>query len=228
MFLANEAQHIFYQCNYSNIWPQNSYPYQLLNISSESTVRIKNKLNCVFLNRKTVLVSIVHVIWHEWSWWPSYSKVSVLEMHSTHCCLDEGKQETVIHVLVTSRLDNNNAILAGVSDNQINRLQKLQKTAARIVLCSQKIRLHQYTWLTLLASCEGRNLLPDSSAGFQGSAWPRTYVLVLYAEALWANLQSSFPATVSAWGTQDQTGDRRWQEFFHDWTQTVECTASSC
>ena len=46
--------------------------------------------------------------------------------------------ETVIHALVTSHLDNNNALLARLPDTQINRLQKLQKTAARIVLCAQK------------------------------------------------------------------------------------------
>jgi hypothetical protein len=46
--------------------------------------------------------------------------------------------ETVIHSLVTSRLDNNNALLVGLPDTHINRLQKLQRTAARIVLCVRK------------------------------------------------------------------------------------------
>jgi hypothetical protein len=52
--------------------------------------------------------------------------------------LTRDSAETVIHALVTSRLDNNNALLAGLPDTQINRLQKLQKTAARVVLCVQK------------------------------------------------------------------------------------------
>ena len=46
--------------------------------------------------------------------------------------------ETVVHALVTSRLDNNNGLLAGLPDTQISRLQKLQRTAARVVMCTRK------------------------------------------------------------------------------------------
>ena len=93
-------------------------------------------------------------------------------------------------------------------------------------MCSE-IWLHQHTCLTPLHSWEGKNILKDSFTGSQGTAWPRSKVLVSHAEAFWANSKSSFitaVSAVSAWGTQNQTGDRRWEGVFSDWTQTVECT----
>ena len=52
--------------------------------------------------------------------------------------LTQESAETVMHALVSSRLDNNNALLARLPDTQLMRLQKLQKTAARIVLRSPR------------------------------------------------------------------------------------------
>ena len=43
-----------------------------------------------------------------------------------------------IHAFVTSRLDNGNALLYGLSQNQISRLQHIQNTAARVVTLSRK------------------------------------------------------------------------------------------
>ena len=43
-----------------------------------------------------------------------------------------------IHSFITSRLDNNNALLYGLPTNQLYRLQKIQNTAARILTFSRK------------------------------------------------------------------------------------------
>ena len=52
--------------------------------------------------------------------------------------LDKSATEKVIHAFVTSRLDNGNALLYSLPNNQISRLQRLQNTAARIVTLSRK------------------------------------------------------------------------------------------
>ena len=43
-----------------------------------------------------------------------------------------------IHSFITSRLDNNNALLYGLPANQLYHLQKIQNTAARILTFSRK------------------------------------------------------------------------------------------
>ena len=47
--------------------------------------------------------------------------------------LDQKSAETLIHAFVSSKLDFCNSLLFGSSIHQINRLQKIQNTAARIV-----------------------------------------------------------------------------------------------
>ena len=44
----------------------------------------------------------------------------------------------IIHTFVTSRLDNGNALLYGLPQNQISRLQHIQNTAARVVTLFRK------------------------------------------------------------------------------------------
>ena len=46
--------------------------------------------------------------------------------------------ETLIHAFVTSRLDNGNALLAGLPNSLLNKLQRVQNAAARTVLCLEK------------------------------------------------------------------------------------------
>ncbi|XP_060083129.1 uncharacterized protein LOC132562405 [Ylistrum balloti] len=46
--------------------------------------------------------------------------------------------KTLVHSLVTSRLDYGNALLVGVSDTLMSRLQRVQNTAARLVTRTRK------------------------------------------------------------------------------------------
>ena len=52
--------------------------------------------------------------------------------------LSRDATEQIIHSFVTSRLDNNNALLYGLPVNQLYRLQKMQNTAARIITFTRK------------------------------------------------------------------------------------------
>ena len=52
--------------------------------------------------------------------------------------LNQSAAEQIIHAFVTSRLDNGNALLYGLPQNQISRLQHIQNTAARVVTLSRK------------------------------------------------------------------------------------------
>ena len=52
--------------------------------------------------------------------------------------LSRDATEQIIHSFITSRLDNNNALLYGLPANQLYRLQKVQNTAARIITFSKK------------------------------------------------------------------------------------------
>ena len=52
--------------------------------------------------------------------------------------LNQSAAEQIIHAFVTSRLDNGNALLYGLPQNQISHLQHIQNTAARVVTLSRK------------------------------------------------------------------------------------------
>ena len=53
--------------------------------------------------------------------------------------LNQSAAEQIIHAFVTSRLDNGNALFYGLPQNQISRLQHIQKnTAARVVTLYRK------------------------------------------------------------------------------------------
>ena len=59
--------------------------------------------------------------------------LSLRNIGSIRKYLTEDATATLIHSFVTQRIDNNNALLNGVPNVQLNRLQRLQNMAARIV-----------------------------------------------------------------------------------------------
>ena len=48
--------------------------------------------------------------------------------------LSQDQTQSAIHAYVTSRLDQNNSLLSGLPDTLMNKLQKVQNAAARVVL----------------------------------------------------------------------------------------------
>ena len=52
--------------------------------------------------------------------------------------LDQSSMEKLIHAFVTSKLDNNNSLLYGLPKWQLDKLQRIQNAAARIVFRSKK------------------------------------------------------------------------------------------
>jgi hypothetical protein len=59
--------------------------------------------------------------------------------------------ETIVHSVITSRLDTNNALLQGISKTQLDKLSRVQRTAARVVTCTKKYTriniLNELHWL---------------------------------------------------------------------------------
>ena len=53
-------------------------------------------------------------------------------------CLNDTAATQLVHALITSRLDYCNSLLGGIHDKQIDRLQRVQNNAARIVSRIQK------------------------------------------------------------------------------------------
>jgi hypothetical protein len=61
---------------------------------------------------------------------------------------------SIVHAFVSSKLDFNNSLLYGHSNKLINKLQRIQNTAARIVLCASRSTsagnlLFQLHWLPI-------------------------------------------------------------------------------
>ena len=72
--------------------------------------------------------------------------------------------ETLVHALVTSRLDTGNAMLFGVTDSLCQKLQHVQNTAARILTRTKKYQhitpvLQKLHWLPMRKSINFKTLL---------------------------------------------------------------------
>ena len=52
--------------------------------------------------------------------------------------LSKEQTQSVIHVYVTSHLDQNNSLLSGVTDMHLQKLQKVQNAAAKVILGGKK------------------------------------------------------------------------------------------
>ncbi len=53
--------------------------------------------------------------------------------------LTDAATKLAVHTLVTSRLDYCNCLLIGISDNHLQHLQNIQRTAARLISKKRKI-----------------------------------------------------------------------------------------
>lgn len=87
-----------------------------------------------------------------------YSISKIRNYLTSHAC------KTLVHALVTSRLDNLNSLLYGISDHQIRRLQKVQNSAARLIARRKKAdhitpTLKELHWLPVKSRIEYKILL---------------------------------------------------------------------
>ena len=62
----------------------------------------------------------------------------IRNINSIRKVLDDDTAATLVHALVTSRLDNGNALLYGITESQLNKLQLAQNAAARMLTRTRK------------------------------------------------------------------------------------------
>ena len=70
-------------------------------------------------------------------------------------CLNTAACKTLVHSLVTSRIDYGNAVLYGISDRLLHRLDMVQRSAARVVL-----RIRHGDWQSMTAALKQLHWLP--------------------------------------------------------------------
>ena len=78
--------------------------------------------------------------------------------------MTEESAKTLIHATVTSRLDYGNALLCGISEELLDKLQRIQNSAARIVTGAGKRDhitpiLHKLHWLPIRSRIQFKILL---------------------------------------------------------------------
>ena len=98
--------------------------------SSIATVSQARNLGAIFDSSMTMKPHISNVI--------RSSSFQLRNISRIRKYLSRDATEQIIHSFITSRLDNNNALLYGLPANQLYRLQKIQNTAARILTFSRK------------------------------------------------------------------------------------------
>ena len=70
--------------------------------------------------------------------WMNESSFHIINISLIRKHLNQSAAEQITHAFVTSLLDNRDALLYGLPQNQISRLQHIQNTAARVVTLSRK------------------------------------------------------------------------------------------
>ena len=73
----------------------------------------------------------------------------------TRKCLNTAACKTLVHSLVTTRIDYGNAVLYGISDRLLHRLEMVQRLAARVVL-----RIRRGDWRSMTAALKHLHWLP--------------------------------------------------------------------
>ena len=103
-----------------------------INVGDSSIARVSQarNLGAIFDSSMTMKPHISNVI--------RSSSFQLRNISRIRKYLSRDATEQIIHSFITSRLDNNNALLYGLPANQLYRLQKIQNTAARILTFSRK------------------------------------------------------------------------------------------
>ena len=82
------------------------------------------------------------------------SYFQIRNLYEIRKVLDYDTAASLVHALVTSRLDNGNALLYGITEQQLNKLQRAQNAAARMLTRTRKFDhispvLHRLHWLPI-------------------------------------------------------------------------------
>ena len=132
--------------------------------------------------------------------------------------LNQSAAEQIVHAFVTSQLDNRNAYLYGLPQNQISRLQHIQNAAARVVTLSRKSSCHITPILNELHRLSVFNLMLIVHKSFNNIA-------PIYIEFLHSITQFAFQQHVTLKGTNFKT-DLGWQVFFCSNFETLESSSN--
>ena len=88
--------------------------------------------------------------------------------------LDRRTTATLVHAYVTSRLDIGNALLCGLPQTMLSKVQRVQNAAARV---DWPTGVHySSTARTALAACPSADFCQDAIADITSTAWDRTSV----------------------------------------------------
>ena len=107
--------------------------------------------------------------------------------------LDQQSCKKLVNAFVVSKLDYCNSLLCGLPSKQLDRIQRIQNNAARVVTCSRKYDhitpvLHQLHWLPIRQRINFKLLLTTFKVLHNGSP---TYLKTLLTEPPSRSLRSS-------------------------------------
>jgi len=60
------------------------------------------------------------------------------QLRAVKNCLPESLRTTLVHCFVSSRLDYGNSLFYGIAENQLDRIQRIQNAAARLITGNRK------------------------------------------------------------------------------------------
>ena len=90
--------------------------------------------------------------------------MTLRNLYSIRKYLDKGTAETMVHSLITNKLDQCNSLFVGCSRSNLAKLQRLQNSAARFVLqlpshCHISGHLNELHWLSVEKRCHYKFLV---------------------------------------------------------------------
>ena len=97
---------------------------------------------------------------------PSFTKAKIRN------CLSQDNAETLVHAFMSSKSDFCNALLYGLPQSVINRLQYVQNCAARLVTRTRKLRTYNTSSSqTTLGTSQTTNYAQNTTSYVQSTEW---------------------------------------------------------
>ena len=183
-----------------------------------SSFKNSQKRRCFFLDSEFNLDSHIN----------AKTKACYAQLHSISKIrkyLSVEAAKTIVHAFVTSRLDNLNSILANPQKNQVTRLQKIQNSAARLVLRQNKYchitpLLRSLHWLPVAQRIEFKILLLVFKCYLGQAPSYLQSLIVPYTQPRYVRFQNSFLCKCHKQKV-------RRQSIFQYRSRSLECTSTS-